>query len=906
MAEQALNLKFTCLNCNGLGDETKRATVINRLKNRGNDIFALVDTRFSKNVQDEIKKTEPYECIFAGESSTSKGIAIFKNPRADINILSYDCDRGGQYLIAELAVEKNPLLLAIVYGPSNEDDPAWWRDVYDKITSYNYLDVCIMGDFNIVLDTTMDQTNYVTNTRPNSTDLLNTWIENEELFDAFRLLYPEKKVYSWFQFKDANNMANRKMSRIDHVFTSPSFISYISKIDYEVSFLPNLDHGPVVLSYNYKEFTKGKGFYRAPAYLIKDKKYLLKMKEAVLNTVIDHLESDADKVRARDMGLEDILDMPSSANPSTLFEVIIGGCKLATQDYVASKNRERIERDKAIDNLLKKAGDAATKYPNDAEKQKALFEAQTKAKLHFTTREEERALNDKNNWILNGDKASSWYLNLVKNRSAASNIPKLIEPAVDQAGNPIVNADGTQLKVETCKQEEILQKVGEHFTKVFAKKETSCTISEFLNDNGNSLAPNFAKISNESREALERNLTTDELSLALSKMKNGSSPGVDGFGASWVKVMWIHLKKAFFNSVQHSKETGLMSPTFRHGLITLLPKGDKDRTNIGNWRPITLLSVFYKLISASFAKRLRDVLPEIIHFSQKAYLKTRYIGAVVKNTYDKIHFCKHRDIEGMILLIDFSKAFDSIEHSYIESAMEAFGFGPTFRSWIALLLKQRFSQVVMAGHPTPVIELERGVPQGDPISAYLFLIAVEILSVKIRSSTKIKGIKINGIESKIDFYADDLTATLLRTEQNVREMFKILNSFKCVSGLAVNLTKTAVMFIGPNQDAPPLCPDLGLEWPGSFKLLGIIFTKALMQMSENYERPLAQIKAEAEKWIYRMPTTIARADILKTSLMSKLTHFPIVLPHPTNAFFNNLKKTFNNFIWGGASKQNCL
>ena len=180
------------------------------------------------------------------------------------------------------------------------------------------------------------------------------------------------------------------------------------------------------------------------------------------------------------------------------------------------------------------------------------------------------------------------------------------------------------------------------------------------------------------------------------------------------------------------------------------------------------------------------------------------------------------------------------------------------------------------------------------------------MSVKIRSSTKIKGIKINGIESKIDFYADDLTATLLRTEQNIWEMFKILSSFKCVSGLAVNLTKTAVMFIGPNQDAPPLCPDLGLEWPGSFKLLGIIFTKALMQMSENYERPLAQIKAEAEKWIYRMPTTIARAEILKTSLMSKLTHFPIVLPHPTNAFFNNLKKTFNNFIWGGASKQNCL
>ena len=121
-----------------------------------------------------------------------------------------------------------------------------------------------------------------------------------------------------------------------------------------------------------------------------------------------------------------------------------------------------------------------------------------------------------------------------------------------------------------------------------------------------------------------------------------------------------------------------MSPTLRHGLITLLPKGDKDRTSISNWRPITLLSVFYKIISAAFANRLKEALPEIVHFSQKAYLKDRYIGEVVKNTYDKMHYCKEKNIEGMIILVDFSKAFDSIEHSYIESALESFGFGPIF------------------------------------------------------------------------------------------------------------------------------------------------------------------------------------------------------------------------------------
>ena len=80
MAEEIMNFKFTSLNVNGLGDEEKRTAVIGRLKSQGNDIFALVDTRFSRQVQEEIRKKDEYRCIFAGESSESKGIALFRNP----------------------------------------------------------------------------------------------------------------------------------------------------------------------------------------------------------------------------------------------------------------------------------------------------------------------------------------------------------------------------------------------------------------------------------------------------------------------------------------------------------------------------------------------------------------------------------------------------------------------------------------------------------------------------------------------------------------------------------------------------------------------------------------------------------------------------------------------------------
>ena len=112
MADEIMNFKFTSLNGNGLGDDEKRAAVIGRLKSQGNDIFAIVDTRFSKQVQEEIRKKDKYRCIFAGESSESKGIALFRNPRSEIDCTNQECDKNGQFCIAEVVVEKNPLLLS--------------------------------------------------------------------------------------------------------------------------------------------------------------------------------------------------------------------------------------------------------------------------------------------------------------------------------------------------------------------------------------------------------------------------------------------------------------------------------------------------------------------------------------------------------------------------------------------------------------------------------------------------------------------------------------------------------------------------------------------------------------------------------------------------------------------------
>ena len=87
------------------------------------------------------------------------------------------------------------------------------------------------------------------------------------------------------------------------------------------------------------------------------------------------------------------------------------------------------------------------------------------------------------------------------------------------------------------------------------------------------------------------------------------------------------------------------------------------------------------------------------------------------------------DIEAILFFADFEKAFDLVEHSFIISTLKAFGFGPDFIHWVKTFFKNVESCVMNNGRSTGYFPLERGSRQGDPISAYLFILSLEILLI---------------------------------------------------------------------------------------------------------------------------------------------------------------------------------
>ena len=93
-------------------------------------------------------------------------------------------------------------------------------------------------------------------------------------------------------------------------------------------------------------------------------------------------------------------------------------------------------------------------------------------------------------------------------------------------------------------------------------------------------------------------------------------------------------------------------------MITLLEKKDKDRAFITNWRPISFINVDVKIASKAIAGRIERILPDLIHPNQNGFIKGRSIQDGVRTIEDILEFAKLTDSSGILLAIDFEKAFD--------------------------------------------------------------------------------------------------------------------------------------------------------------------------------------------------------------------------------------------------------
>ena len=178
--------------------------------------------------------------------------------------------------------------------------------------------------------------------------------------------------------------------------------------------------------------------------------------------------------------------------------------------------------------------------------------------------------------------------------------------------------------------------------------------------------------------------------------------------------------------------------------------------------------------------------------------------------------------------------------------MRSFNLGESFTRWVSVLYCNISSGVLNNAFSSQLFDVQRGVRQGYPLSAYLFIIALEVLLVKIRSEEGIKGIVIDK-EIKLAAFTDDLT--FLHDVNSLENLSVILHRFGMCSGFNLNAEKTEALWLGicHDRDHPPLVGIDKVNKP--IKILGVHFTYDLKKKQElNYDETLRSISETLAGW----------------------------------------------------------
>jgi hypothetical protein len=186
-----------------------------------------------------------------------------------------------------------------------------------------------------------------------------------------------------------------------------------------------------------------------------------------------------------------------------------------------------------------------------------------------------------------------------------------------------------------------------------------------------------AQLSSKEKMFCDKSLTVDELGAALKLLSNGKAPGIDGLPTEFFKMFWDDLKDVFLNVLNESYHKGMLPDSMRMSIIALIYK-KKSRQDIRKYRPISLLCTDYKIVAKALAKRMRQVLPNIIHKDQTGFFKDRYIGENITLFLDIQEYMAKELQLGLCFLADWEKAYDLVDRPILKNCLLQFGIGDSF------------------------------------------------------------------------------------------------------------------------------------------------------------------------------------------------------------------------------------
>ena len=321
---------------------------------------------------------------------------------------------------------------------------------------------------------------------------------------------------------------------------------------------------------------------------------------------------------------------------------------------------------------------------------------------------------------------------------------------------------------------------------------------------------------------------------------------------------------------------------------------------VKHWRPIVLLDADFKVLSKVLANRIQSTLGSLIHENQTGFVKSRLITENLRKFLDIIEYAELKNIPGVLISIDFEKAFDKIEYQAVYKAMAWFNFGENLIKMVKVLFEDFHMCVLNNGFRSRPFSATKGLFQGNPIAPYLFIIVMEVLAVKIRANSKIKGLKIKNQEVLLALFADDLGLILDNDQRSWNKVVHTFSWFERNTGMSINYEKTVVYRLGSLRNTQArFYSQRKMIWSDKpLKVLGVTLTSNKEELIRlNYDSIFEKIEALTKIWLQRGLSFFGKIAIVNTLVASQFNYKLAVLPKLPPEYVKKFYKIVLNFVW---------
>ena len=843
-------IKICTFNTRGIRNRHKRWKYFTFFHNHSYDIIFLQESHSTPRDENYWKNEWGGKCFFSHGSNDSRGCMILIKPSLNICIEDSVCDMNGRFIIVKCYIEDLYFFLVNVYAP-NLDQPSFFANleyiINEKCT--DKYDIVWGGDFNLVFNFDLDKKGGNKITNFNARNRVFNIIEKYDLVDIWRERNPSTPKYTWHSTIDKSIHC-----RLDFFLLSMCLSHLIDEALCTPLF--NSDHDLVTVSIH-SSLKRGPGTWKFNSSLLKDNAYVQLVRQTITSICKEH----------------------SHLNDTLLWEFIKCEIRNITMSFSKRKAKERLALERNLLRCISFYDHLCINNPSD-HNTSILKGYKDDLDLLYQHKLDGIFIRSRARWVEEGEKNSKYFLNLERRNKSVNCITKL-------------KKDDESVITENV---DILKSIESFYRSLYSRRTLDSPRLLLTSLGNDKRVPDITK------ESMEGTLSVYECKNALFSMPSNKSPGCDGLTSEFYKYFWNDIENIVVNALNFAYFNECLSNTQSRAIISLISKPGKDKLYLKNWRPIALLNLDYKIAAKALANRVKPALIDLISTNQTGFIKGRYIGENIRLVLDTIEYCKNNDIGGSLIFLDFEKAFDSLDHIFINNVLTHFNFGSSFRQWVSTLYNNALSCVSNNGYFTDYFPVARGVRQGCPLSPYLFIICSEVLCMYVKQDYLFRGITINGCELKISQYADDTVLFTDGAKSSIDAVTSMLNKFASISGLVINFSKSYIFPLGPYTEEPPnyLTNCIYNISKGPIQYLGISFTHHHDDFFRlNYLPKLSRLKSILNLWSMRDLTPIGKIVIMKTFAISQLVYLFTVLPNPPKTYIAELNTLLFNFIWNG-------